>query len=61
MWSTTTTRLLYVERGLHVYYEYECSVAAVTVGAGPAETITVRQPEDGMSIPSTWYIVIDSR
>ena len=47
MWNTTTTRLLYVERGLHAYYEYECSVAAVTVGAGPAATITVRQPEDG--------------
>ena len=47
MWNTTATRLLYLERGLHAYYEYECSVAAVTVGAGPAATITVRQPEDG--------------
>ena len=47
MWNTTTNRLVYEERGLHAYYEYQCSVAAVTVGAGPAQTITVRQPEDG--------------
>ena len=48
-WNTTTNRLVYEERGLHAYYEYQCSVAAVTVGAGPAQTITVRQPEDGWS------------
>ena len=47
MWNTTTNRLVYEERGLHAYYEYQCSVAAVTVGVGLAQTITVRQPEDG--------------
>ena len=48
-WITTTNRLVYEERGLHAYYEYQCSVAAVTVGAGPAQTITIHQPEDGRS------------
>ena len=47
MWNTTTNILVYEERGLHAYYEYQCSVAAVTVGVGLAQTITVRQPEDG--------------
>ena len=48
-WALTSSVLVHLERDLHPYFEYECSVAAVTVGAGPAEMITIRQPEDGGS------------
>ena len=32
---------------LHPHYSYTCTIAAVTVAPGPAETIMFQMPEDG--------------
>ena len=35
--------------GLHPYYNYNLTVAAVTIGPGPYSVVlTIRMPEDGM-------------
>ena len=44
-YSTTTTKEL---SSLHPYYEYQCVVAAYTIGVGPySDVITVITAEDG--------------
>ena len=48
---------------LHPYYEYVCSVAAVTIGPGPPTSpLTVRTFEDGECLPflliTTSYVTI---
>ena len=44
--SETTTQNI---SGLHPYYTYTLSVAAVTIGPGPyGLVLTIRMPEDGM-------------
>lgn len=34
--------------GLHPFYNYECHVAAFTIGPGPNKIITFQMAEDGM-------------
>ena len=46
---TSETNLLNIS-GLHPYYTYTLSVAAVTIGPGPyGAVLTIRIPEDGMN------------
>ena len=33
---------------LHPYYNYTCTIAAVTIAPGPVETIVFQMPEDGI-------------
>ena len=44
--------------GLHPYYTYTLTVAAVTIGPGPyGLVLTIRMPEDGMDLSSRFLFV----
>ena len=45
--QNTTINSQLIQQNLHPYYTYLCSVTAVTVGSGPAATVTIQMPEDG--------------
>ena len=46
-YNTTETSLTI--SSLHPYYNYQCSVAAYTVGLGPfSDPVVIQTPEDGM-------------
>ena len=46
---TSKTNVLNIS-GLHPYYTYSLSVAAVTIGRGPYSSVfIIRMPEDGMN------------
>ena len=45
-YNTTTASIQFT--GLHPFYNYECYVAAFTVGLGPNKVITFQMAEDGI-------------
>ena len=54
---TSQTNVLNIS-GLHPYYTYSLSVAAVTIGPGPyGLVLTIRMPEDGMGINIAQFLV----
>ena len=44
----TTSDMEYTFSGLHPHYTYTCSIAAITVGLGPAQPIVFQMPQDGI-------------
>ena len=43
----TTASLHYTFNSLHPHYTYTCTIAAVTVGLGPAQPVVFQMPQDG--------------
>ena len=55
---TSETNTLNIS-GLHPYYNYNLTVAAVTIGPGPyGVVLTIRMPEDGMNTYINWLVVV---
>ena len=56
--NTSETTALNIS-GLHPYYTYNLTVAAVTIGPGPyGVVLTIRMPEDGMDTYISWLMVV---
>ena len=54
---TSQTNVLNIS-GLHPYYTYSLSVAAVTIGPGPyGFVLNITMPEDGMGINIAQFLV----
>ena len=48
LFTTEVTDNLYIVNSLHPFYNYNCSVAAFTVGLGPSTYISVQTLPEGM-------------
>ena len=48
--TTTVTDNLLIVNSLHPFYNYDCSVAAYTIGLGPATMISVQTLPEGEKI-----------
>lgn len=48
--SFNTTEVFLQLNNLHAFYNYECSVAAVTVSTGPTTSVLFETPENGNAI-----------
>ena len=46
----TIIGLQYTFHGLHAHYTYTSTIAAVTVGPGPAQSIMFQMPQDGKTV-----------
>ena len=42
-----STSFTFTLNELHPFYTYTCTIAAVTIGAGPITSLTFQMPEDG--------------
>ena len=47
IFTVSGATLFFSSSTFHPYYEYSCSISAVTIGAGPAAHIEVTTREDG--------------